>query len=183
MSALRLQKYRQWFLSADVDGDNVLTRQDTIHFADRYITLRGARADSPEAQRLRDMMEGFWVNVIAPFDHDGDGQVDSDEVVTGCERVLLASEGYSKQLEPIAEQYFQIADIDGDGKIDLQEFKQIFMAVGRGSDADCAEVFRRLDTDCSGALSRREYHRALEEFFYSDDPNAPGNQLFGPLGS
>lgn len=183
MSALRQQKYRQWFLSADVDGDNVITRRDIIYFADRFITLRGVAGDSPEAQRLRDLMEGFWVNALAPFDHNGDGQVDAEEVTTGFEQALADSAGYSKQIEPITEQYFKLTDGDGDGKIDLKEFQQVFMAVGRGSEADCAEVFRRLDTDGSGALSRREFHRAVEDFFYSDDPNAPGNQLFGPLGS
>lgn len=183
MSALRQQKYHQWFLSADVDGDNVITRNDMIQFADRFFTHRGVRGDSSGAQRLRDQMEEFWVNVLAPFDHNGDGQVDADEVTAGCERALVNREDYSKQIEPITELYFQLTDGDGDGKIDLKEFQQVFMAVGRGSDADCAEVFRRLDTDGSGTLSRREFHRAVEDFFYSDDPNAPGNQLFGPLGS
>jgi Ca2+-binding EF-hand superfamily protein len=183
MSALRQQKYRQWFLSCDVDGDNVISRRDTIHFADRFFTRRGVRGDTPEAQRLRDLMEEFWVQVILPFDLDGDGQVDADELTAACERALVNSEDYSKQIEPITEQYFQLTDGDGDGKIDLKEFQQVFTAVGRGSDADCAEVFRRFDTDGTGALSRQEFHRVVKDFFYSDDPNAPGNQLFGPLGS
>ncbi|MFY0535226.1 EF-hand domain-containing protein [Nannocystis pusilla] len=128
-------------------------------------------------------MEGFWVNALEPFDTNGDGQIDVDETTAGFERALADSGSYAQQIGVVAEQYFELADANGDGTIDLKEFQQIFTAVGRGTEAECAEVFRRLDTDGSGALSRQEYHRVVEEFFFSDDPNAPGNQLFGPLGN
>ncbi|WP_314616086.1 hypothetical protein [Streptomyces stackebrandtii] len=38
-----------------------------------------------------------------------------------------------------------------------------------------------MDRDGSGALDRAEFHRALTEFFYGNDPDAPANHLFGRI--
>ena len=181
MSDLRKQKYRQYFTAGDVDGDGFLEREDLTGFAERYIASRGAPADSPEAQAVREMMDGFWVKVLAPLDQTGDGRVDQDELLRAFEEALGGTGIYPELIEPVADTYWHLADTNGDGKIDLQEFQQLFMAIGHGSEDHLAEVFGRLDTDASGGLARSEYHRALEEFFCSDDPNAPGNELFGPL--
>lgn len=36
-----------------------------------------------------------------------------------------------------------------------------------------------MDRDGSGALNRAEFHQAVAEFFYGNDPQAPANHLFG----
>ncbi|MFD3503274.1 hypothetical protein [Streptomyces sp. NPDC058678] len=48
---------------------------------------------------------------------------------------------------------------------------------------DCAAVFAALDRDGSGALDRAEFHQAVTEFFYGNDPDAPANHLFGRVAS
>jgi hypothetical protein len=47
------------------------------------------------------------------------------------------------------------------------------------SSEDCAAVFDALDRDSSGGLDRAEFHQALAEFFYGDDPDAAAAHLFG----
>lgn len=42
-------------------------------------------------------------------------------------------------------------------------------------------MFDQLDLEGPRALSRSEYHRALREFLYGNDPAAPANHLFGRL--
>jgi Ca2+-binding EF-hand superfamily protein len=181
MSDLQQRKYRQWFHALDVDGDGTLTRRDTTLASERYIAAQGVEPDSRTARRLNDLMDSFWVQVIALFDRDGDGCVDLKEMTAGFQQALDNPARYPDQIQPIADHYFDLADIDSNDKINLQEFTQIFGVAGRVSDEDCADVFRQLDLDGSDALSRSEYHRAVIEFFYGDDPDAPTNHLFGRL--
>jgi hypothetical protein len=39
----------------------------------------------------------------------------------------------------------------------------------------------KIDRNYDGLLSKEEFLPLLEEFYYSDDPNAPGNGIFGPI--
>jgi Ca2+-binding EF-hand superfamily protein len=44
-----------------------------------------------------------------------------------------------------------------------------------------AEAFDRLDRDDSGVLTEDNVIEAVKEFYLSNDPNAPGNALYGEL--
>ncbi|WP_424187913.1 EF-hand domain-containing protein [Actinokineospora sp. G85] len=181
MTGVRDLKYRQWFNGADVDGDGVITRQDVRLMGERYVAARGAAPESTTAQRLTGGLDAFWTNVIAPMDQDGDGQVDLREMTEGFRRALSDPAQYPQQVGPVADCYFDLIDLDGDDRVDQAEFSEIFGLAGNVSPEDCAAVFTALDQDGSGALDRAEFHRALAEFFYGDDPEAPATHLFGKI--
>ncbi|MFE7596182.1 EF-hand domain-containing protein [Streptomyces sp. NPDC057494] len=180
MTALQDLKYGQWFRGADVDGDGFITQRDVRMMSERYIAARGTALDSATAH-LTDGMDGFWTNVIAPMDQDGDGRVDLREMTEGFRRVLTDPTLYPEQIEPITNCFFDLVDLNADGKIDQAEFQQMFASVAGVPGDDCAAVFAALDRDGSGALDRAEFHQALTEFFYGDDPDAPANHLFGRI--
>ena len=48
-----------------------------------------------------------------------------------------------------------------------------------GLDQDARNAFRYLDRDGDGYLDVAEIVKAVEEFYLSDDPDAPGNWLLG----
>ncbi|MER5737622.1 MULTISPECIES: EF-hand domain-containing protein [unclassified Streptomyces] len=179
MTALQNLKYAQWFKGADVDGDGFITQDDVRMMSERYISARGAAPDSASARLLTEGMDGFWRNVIAPMDQDGDGRVDLREMTEGFRRVLTDPALYPQQVEQVTDCFFDLVDLNGDGTIDQAEFRQMFDAVAGVPGDDCAMVFAALDRDGSGALDRAEFHQALKEFFYGDDPGAPANHLFG----
>ncbi|MEU9028175.1 EF-hand domain-containing protein [Streptomyces sp. NPDC048383] len=179
MTALQDLKYGQWFKGADVDGDGFITRQDVRMMSERYIGARSAVPDPATARRLTDGMDGFWANVIAPMDQDGDGKVDLREMTQGFKQVLTDPALYPEQIAPVTNCFFDLVDLNADGKIDRAEFQQMFDAVAGVPSEDCATVFAALDRDGSGALDRAEFHQALTEFFYGNDPDAPANHLFG----
>lgn len=181
MTALQNLKYGQWFRGADVDGDGFITQRDVRMMGERYLAARGAAPDSEPARLLTEGLDGFWSNVIAPMDQDGDGKVDLREMTEGFRRVLTASDLYPQQIEPVTDCFFDLVDLNGDGRIDQAEFQQMFDAVAGVPGEDCAAVFAALDRDGSGALDRAEFHQAVAEFFYGDDPDAPANHLFGRL--
>ncbi|MFB7170585.1 EF-hand domain-containing protein [Streptomyces sp. NPDC056254] len=181
MTALQNLKYGQWFRGADVDGDGFITRRDVRMMSERYIAARGTAPDSAAARLLTEGMDGFWANVIAPMDQDGDGKVDLREMTEGFRRVLTDPGLYPQQVQPVTDCFFDLVDLNGDGRIDQAEFRQMFDAVAGVPGEDCAAVFAALDLDGSGTLDRAEFHRAVTEFFYGDDPDAPANHLFGRL--
>ncbi|MFI7107402.1 EF-hand domain-containing protein [Nonomuraea sp. NPDC050227] len=179
MTRLRNLKYGQWFRGADVDGDGFITQRDVRMMSERYIAVRGAAPDSETARLLTERMDAFWTHVIAPMDHDGDGKVDLREMTEGFRQALTDRALYPAQIEPVTNCFFDLADLNGDGRIDQAEFQQMFDSVGGVPGEDCAEVFAALDRDGSGVLDRAEFHQAVTEFFYGDDPDAPANHLFG----
>lgn len=180
MSALQDRKYRQWFRGADVDGDGIITRQDVLLMSERYIAARGA-SQSATAARLNQELDAFWTHVIAPMDQDGDGKVDLREMTEGFRRALTDPALYPQQIQLVADCYFDLIDLDGNDKIDQEEFQQIFGLAGNLPFEHCAAVFTALDLDGSGTLDRTEFHQALAEYFYGNDPDAPANHLFGKV--
>ncbi|MEV7279890.1 EF-hand domain-containing protein [Streptomyces sp. NPDC093111] len=181
MTALQDLKYAQWFRGADVDGDGFITQHDVRMMSERYIAARGTPPDSAAARLLTEGMDEFWRNVIAPMDQDGDGKVDLREMTEGFRRALTDPALYPHQVEPVTDRFFDLVDLDGDGRIDQAEFRLMFDAVAGVPDENCAAVFAALDRDGSGALDRAEFHQAVTEFFYGNDPHAPANHLFGRL--
>ncbi|MER6511479.1 EF-hand domain-containing protein [Nonomuraea sp. NPDC001636] len=179
MTRLQDLKYGQWFRGADVDGDGFITQRDVRMMSERYIAARGAAPDSGTARLLAERMDAFWTHVIAPMDRDGDGKVDLREMTEGFRRALTDRALYPAQIEPVTNCFFDLADLNGDGRIDQAEFQQMFDSVGGVPGDDCAAVFAALDRDSSGVLDRAEFHQAVTEFFYGDDPDAPANHLFG----
>ncbi|MFI7227449.1 EF-hand domain-containing protein [Nonomuraea angiospora] len=179
-TTLQDRKYRQWFRGADIDGDGVITRHDVLLMGERYIAARGA-SQSATAARLNQELDAFWTHVIAPMDQDGDGKVDLREMTEGFRRALTDPALYPQQIQLVADCYFDLIDLDGNDKIDQEEFEQIFGLAGNISFEHCAAVFTALDLNGSGTLDRTEFHQALAEFFYGNDPDAPANYLFGEL--
>ncbi|MFD5826983.1 EF-hand domain-containing protein [Lentzea sp. NPDC060358] len=181
MTEVQDLKYRQWFRGADVDGDGVITVEDVRLMGERFIAARGATPGSKVARRLTEGLEAFWTTVIAPMDSDADGKVDLREMTEGFRRALASPTQYPQQVGPVADCYFDLTDADGDDRVDLAEFREIFGMAGNVSEEDCAAVFHSLDLDESGGLDRAEFHQALMEFFYGDDPDAPAAHLFGRI--
>ncbi|XVS62222.1 EF-hand domain-containing protein [Actinosynnema sp. CA-299493] len=181
MNGVRDLKYRQWFKGADVDGDGVITREDVRLMGERYIAARGDASESETARRLTDGLDAFWASVIAPMDQDGDGKVDLREMTEGFRQALADPTLYPHQVGPVGDCYFDLIDLDGDDRVDQAEFGEIFGLAGNVSPEDCAAVFDALDVDGSGGLSRDEFHQALAEFFYGDNPDAPATHLFGRI--
>lgn len=181
MTGVQDLKYRQWFKGADIDGDGVITCQDVRLMGERYIAARDTAPESGTARRLTEGLEAFWTTVIAPMDQDGDGKVDLREMTEGFRRALADPALYPRQVGPVADCYFDLIDLDGDDRVDQAEFGEIFGLAGNVSPEDCATVFDALDLDGSGGLNRTEFHQALTEFFYGDDPDAPAAHLFGRI--
>ncbi|MFJ7146931.1 EF-hand domain-containing protein [Streptomyces sp. NPDC100445] len=106
-----------WFRGADVDGDGFITQRDVRMMSERYIAARGTAPDSATARLLTEGMDGFWTNVIAPMDQDGDGEVDQTEFQQMFDSVAGVPGGDCAAV-------FAALDRDGSGALDRAEFHQ-----------------------------------------------------------
>ncbi|MEX2283985.1 MAG: hypothetical protein WEE89_15980 [Gemmatimonadota bacterium] len=62
----------------------------------------------------------------------------------------------------------------------LEEARSFYAA--HGMDQDTADaVFARIDIDRDGFLTHAEVTDIVRQFYFSSDPQVPGNWLFGPF--
>ncbi len=83
-------------------------------------------------------------------------------------------------LGALADTFFCLADVDGDGRVNREEFWAFqhghFPELTR---AVLSEAFDHLDTDRDGYLSRIQFTSSIVEFWTSRDLDAPGNWWLG----
>ena len=72
---------------------------------------------------------------------------------------------------------FNLFDINQDGYIDYEEFREIYRIYGIG-EQQIMLAFSRLDANHDGVLSKYEFDRGLDAFFTDENPNDL-NYIFG----
>ncbi|MGA4539823.1 EF-hand domain-containing protein [Uniformispora flossi] len=180
MTAFLRAKILYGFDLLDTDGDGALTEADHVAMGRRIAAALG-HPDGGSAERaIVDAYLGIWRDVHLPQDADGDGRIEKAQFLASTLALSEDAELAGAALGGLAETYFAIADRDADGSIDAAEFADFT----RGhcptlSDASLAEAFGRLDTDDDGRLSLDELRSALVAYWAGNDPDAPGNWIFG----
>ncbi|CAH1775631.1 unnamed protein product [Owenia fusiformis] len=76
------------------------------------------------------------------------------------------------------EKWFGVLDLDGDGIIDMAEYKVFWDAYGLDPDY-LKPQFDFIDTDGNGKISCQEFVKASSDYFYDTDENA--NMFWGPI--
>ncbi|MFF0476549.1 EF-hand domain-containing protein [Streptomyces sp. NPDC004284] len=87
---------------------------------------------------------------------------------------------HARGFKPLAEAQFAICDRDGDGRIQANEFVGFHKAYG-ASLTDALLSFEKLDRNNDGWLSLDGLLMAHFEYCTSEDPDAPGNRLYGNI--
>lgn len=140
----------------------------------------GYSLGSPDEGRLIEAYLNVWTNVHLPHLPPGARGLTKKEFVES--NLALSADPVARQatLGRLAGTFFELADVDGDGKVNSAEFWAFqhghFPDLGR---ADLAEAFEHLDVDKDGFLSRDQFVSGLVEYWTSRDPDAPGNWWLG----
>lgn len=93
--------------------------------------------------------------------------------------MIHTSEAYISMYQPFIDAVMDIADADGDGRVDEEEYVKWYTALMSIPPEEAAEAFSHLDRDGSGYLSHEEMREAVQEYYFSEDPDAPGNWMTG----
>ena len=162
----------------DVDKNGFVDQADFEQVVQNLATPLRLQPGSPEYTRLHAAHMAIWNNVQQLAGAPGRQRVTQEEFVAGYDRLLSVKDTFLATIGNFADSIIELSDRDGDRRLSQQEY----VANLRGFKADEAaanEAFRRLDRNGDGYLTHDQISRYVEEFFYSDDPEAPGNWMLG----
>jgi len=181
LSDLHERKATHYFDLIDEDGNGIIEASDFALRAQRLATVQNVTDDGVR-ETLRHQVVAWWEHICTIADFDGDAPVTLPEwkaywrsiqrgVTQGETRTL-------RTLQRAARGTLDAIDCTGSGWVTEDEYADWLEAWGaEGS----AQAFRSLDRGGKGFLTEEDLVVAVQEFYLSDDPAAPGNALYGPL--
>jgi len=176
LTQFQQRKLAKMFDLYDVNRDGYIEAADYARVGEGFATGTGCAPGSADFEKLRATYLGFWEQLRQAADADHDGKVTREEFMASYETLLAMRE----TIAGVSQAILQMTDRDGDGKISHAEFAANLQAYGVDAPA-AAEAFRHLDRDGDGFIDTDELLQNVDEFFYGEDENAPGNWLVGPL--
>jgi len=129
----------------------------------------GAGKGSEES--FREFEESNFEESFRNFDKDGNGVIDRKELRAMIHHLYQQGGRTRKPSDTEIAHFMKMADIDGDGKIDYEEFvlfmKKLEAAGKRKSDAEEEELikkyFREFDKDGNGVIDREEFRAFMKQ--------------------
>lgn len=164
----------------DVDKDGLLEQADYEQIVQNLARSLHYQPGSPEYARLYADHMALWNNTYQLCGAPDSQSVTREEYVAALDQLLSNKDNYRAIVGNWTDSLIELSDRDGDGRLSKQEYVTNLRNFN-AAEAAANEAFRRLDRNGDGYLTRDEILRSVEEFFYSDDPEAPGNWLVGPV--
>ena len=178
-SDLQVRKLDRWFASFDTDRDGVVDVLDVTGMAQVYCEAYGV---PPRSDTWRDMHR--WALVMWQAIERRTGALDPARLTRDEWVSWIGTHEYVdfilRAAIPFSQMAFSIADADGDGRCDVYELMAAQRRSGM-SEEEIHRAFARLDQDGDGYATTEDFERAHREFYFSDDPAAPGNYLAGEI--
>jgi Ca2+-binding EF-hand superfamily protein len=175
LSEFRKRKVSAGFSELDVDGDGYVGSNDIEQLVKNHGDAYGYSADTPEYAALERRTMDVWTQ-LKQFDSDGDGRVSLAEYVAGFDAFMASRDTFMSGMAALVDAFYLMADRDHDGKIGEDELVRHFRSWGH-TEQQAHEAFLRLDRGATGTISTAEWLQNLEEYYFSEDPAAPGNWL------
>jgi Ca2+-binding EF-hand superfamily protein len=181
LTEFQKRKIANLFAVHDLNRDGALEQSDYVEYARRLAAESGLGPGSTKYEELMSRFLGFWEMLRQMADTNHDNRVTRREWLALFEQ-LLSSPAAADQMRPIGEAVFAMLDRDGNGTVTLDEYRWLYSSGGLDPHL-AADSFQKIDIDHDGRITTSELSQRLFEFFLSDDPNAPGTWLFGPVVS
>jgi Ca2+-binding EF-hand superfamily protein len=180
LSDLHDRKAKYYFDLIDEDGNGIIEVNDFALRAQRLAETQNVTANGARDE-LRDQVVAWWDHICIIADFDGDARVTLPEWKAYWRSIQRGVERDDDTLDTLhraARGTLRAIDRLGDGRVSEDEYADWLDAWGADGSA---EAFRRLDRGGKGFLTEADLVVAVQEFYLSDDPDAPGNSLYGPL--
>jgi Ca2+-binding EF-hand superfamily protein len=183
LSNLKRRKLVKLFTMYDACNSGFLKFADYEQIVARLATLRGFKIDSNEYQLMIEKYGFQWIKMRGDIKEilqkKQESNVSLEEWLVYHEIVLQESD-HQKMIRALDELVFNTVDIDRSNNLDLTEWK-IFFSIFNIPVVYADESFQHIDQNGDGSITREELFPLLEEFYYSEDENAVGNKVFGPI--
>ena len=182
LTELQTRKIDLLFDQIDENRNGELEIQDVQGFGTRILKSFGEGLGSEKAQTLFKTFMGIWETICAEMDTNKDGKISRAEFRSGMDSAFVDGGKYDVIFRPATQAVLDLCNANDKGEMPFGEFLKLQNGFGT-TPADSKAAFVALDRDHNGSLSVDELVVAAKQFYTSDDPNAVGNALFGPLKS
>jgi Ca2+-binding EF-hand superfamily protein len=180
LTSLQDLKLNRAFAHLDVDGDGQIEREDVLALGARLLIGFGEAPTSAKGKDVIETLDTLWDVLLDELDLGRDGRVTTDDFRDGMAGAFVHGGQYDPVLGPAVDAVARLCDTDNDGEIGLADLRTLHDAFGL--DGDEAELaLTKLDLNGSGRITVAELSEAAREYYTSDDPEALGNWLFGPI--
>jgi Ca2+-binding EF-hand superfamily protein len=177
-SDLRERNIGSVFELLDTDRDGYITEDDLPASGRRILDALGIE-DAQQRAEILGLYQSAWEQLRADCDSDSDGRITRQEFTSAFTVGLGDPQAYFQRLMgPIPDRIAEVADRDGDGFIESDEYARIFAPIGVDEQVIRA-AFERLDADSDGKISTGEFREAMRHLFLSHDPADPGTSVLG----
>jgi Ca2+-binding EF-hand superfamily protein len=168
------RKWRKFYTLLDIDHDGKVTLKEHEQLGQRFA------AASQVSKERKVIIEQHFVNLWNAL-YNKDGQCEEIVVAVLLEKFAQTGRAnLSKLCDDTCPLMFQAADADGDGFIQMEEFRNVSRLFFK-DDTNADKAFEMIDLDKDGKLSLAEFTEAWREFFSGVDQNSPYRFLFGSL--
>lgn len=179
LTELQINKLEKFFYILDYNRNGVIEKDDFIGIAENLCILRNIKEGDTRYENIMRKFEADW-NKFNLFVNNNEGKANWNHWLHFAEEVIIKGDEsmVDSYVENFVGEIFDHFDADKDGYIDLDEYIELFVGY-RIEVRFSAKSFRKLDLNRDDLISRGELIKAVKEYFRSDDPEAPGNWLFG----
>lgn len=183
ITEFQARKFHALFDQLDDNKNGVLGFDDFAGHAHQIKATKSWGDDHPDFTRLMEAKAAFWKELHKRASTKGSDEISRDEWTSFWSHI--AAEVKQTGVVPpwVTRIHFVLLtslDLDGDGKVSLDEYSLYLKSIG--SDADPRAAFQRFDANGNGTLELEELEDIFSQWILSQDPNDPGNYfLLGRL--
>lgn len=161
----------------DRDSSGSITKKDFEMSVERLAKAKGWAPGDEKYKLAEKTLLEIWEGMLYKADANKDGEISADEWIS------LWSE--SSKDSPFdwqayyCKSIFRLQDASNDGAIDKEEFVSVHESFGLPKEQS-SEAFDKLACG-KDKVTWEDFQQRWDEFFTSEDENAPGNYIFGRL--
>jgi len=186
------RKLMKLFSMYDACNLGVLKISDFEQLAQRLADVRGWQPDTMPYEDITSKYLLLWNRMRSEIKHKVLSQENIEEATTQIRSqvsleewfiyydIVLNDPSYHEETLALTETVFTVVDTDESGHLDQQEWANFFRVYNIPV-IYVAETFTRIDLDGNGVLTKDEVLTMIKEFYFSNDPEASGNYMFGPI--
>ncbi|KAK9879280.1 hypothetical protein WA026_004130 [Henosepilachna vigintioctopunctata] len=119
----------------------------------------------------------IWEGLRQRADSNKDGQVSVEEWATMWDEYSKSPENALEWQTQYMRFMFELEDASGDGSIDVDEFTSVCSCYGL-EPTECREAFSKMSQG-KNDVNYAQFEILWKQFFMSEDPQEPGNYIFG----
>ena len=174
LTEFQKRKLTVQFHQLDLNNDGILELADYEECARKACEVLGFSPGSPECDLV-------YTRTVEDrkFLFKDKAKRTVDDFLKASDHTIHDEALFNKLLVEYSQSMLELWDQDDDKRLSADEYVKLEWCYGV-TEEEAREAFRHLDRDGDGYLTLEEIMKAIKEFYLSDDPDAPGNWLFGP---